>query len=120
MRIGELACRTGVSARMLRYYQQAGLLNPTRMASGYRKYTDDDVATVARIQALSAAGLRLESIRVVLPCAAGAGGGIQPCPVVRPALERELDRIVRKIEALEESRKMLGDYLKLLANIQLD
>lgn len=118
MRIGELASRTGVSARMLRYYEEAGLLQPARMASGYREYTDADAMAVSLIQTLSAAGLRLESIRVVLPCAEGAGGDIRPCPLVRPALEREFARIVRKIEALEESREVLGEYLRRLDDTQ--
>lgn len=38
MRIGELARRTGVSERMLRYYEQEGLLRPARTTSGYRDY----------------------------------------------------------------------------------
>jgi hypothetical protein len=38
MRIGELAERTGVPARLLRYYEEQGLLTPARAANGYRDY----------------------------------------------------------------------------------
>lgn len=38
MRIGELAERIGVSPRSLRYYEQQGLLSPSRAANGYREY----------------------------------------------------------------------------------
>ncbi len=36
--VGEAAARTGWSARMLRYLEAAGLVVPTRKASGYRVY----------------------------------------------------------------------------------
>jgi hypothetical protein len=43
MRIGELRRRTGVSERLLRYYEEQGLLRPQRRPSGYREYDDSDV-----------------------------------------------------------------------------
>ena len=39
MKIGELAARTGVSIRSLRYYEQQGLLMPVRNENGYREYS---------------------------------------------------------------------------------
>ena len=38
MKIGDLAQRTGVSVRMLRFYEAQGLLSPARNAAGYRLY----------------------------------------------------------------------------------
>ena len=38
MKIGELSRRTGVPPRMLRYYEQQGLLRPARGQNGYRCY----------------------------------------------------------------------------------
>jgi len=46
MRIGELARFTGVSARSLRHYEDAGLINPDRLDSGYRDYDESQVITV--------------------------------------------------------------------------
>lgn len=44
MNIGEAARRSGVSAKMIRYYERSGLVPPpVRLASGYRDYSDNDV-----------------------------------------------------------------------------
>ncbi|MBA4496593.1 MerR family DNA-binding transcriptional regulator [Paenactinomyces guangxiensis] len=38
MNIGEISCRTGVSVRSIRYYEQKGLISPKRQENGYREY----------------------------------------------------------------------------------
>ena len=45
MLIGELSCRTGVPARLLRYYEEQDLLHPERDSNGYRRYGAADVWT---------------------------------------------------------------------------
>ena len=68
MRIGELAERSNVSVRSLRYYEQQGLLVSRRSSSGQRRYREEEVERVAYIQALYAAGLSSRTIGMVLPC----------------------------------------------------
>lgn len=68
MKIGELARRTGVSERMLRFYEEQGLLSPVRTAAGYRLYAEEDVARVAKIRLLQRAGLALRDIGRLLDC----------------------------------------------------
>nr|WP_206516770.1 MerR family transcriptional regulator [Brachybacterium saurashtrense] len=67
VRIGELAARTGVSPRSLRYYEQHGLLDPERIASGQRVYTAVHESTVRRIQELFGAGFCSAVIQELLP-----------------------------------------------------
>ncbi len=66
--IGEAATRTGVSERALRYYQQLGLITPSGCTpGGLRRYSEDDLARVARLRDLQhLLGLNLEEIRTVL------------------------------------------------------
>jgi DNA-binding transcriptional MerR regulator len=66
--IGAAAARAGVSERALRYYQQIGLLVPAcTTPGGLRRYSEDDLARVARIRELQALlGLNLDEIAVVL------------------------------------------------------
>ena len=68
MKIGELSRRTGVSVRMLRYYEGEGLLAPKRTDSGYRDFGPVEEETVRRIKVLGSAGMTLETIKQLLPC----------------------------------------------------
>jgi DNA-binding transcriptional MerR regulator len=110
--IGELAQRTGVSQRSLRYYEQQGLLHAERDVHGYRRYGPDSVRTVARIRAFLAAGLSTDVIRGVLPCVVG-GDLIEMdlCPNLVRTLRRELAEIDARIGELQCSRSALAGYL---------
>ena len=53
LQIGEVAERTGVTQRTLRFYEEKGLLRPpTRMEGGFRLYSEEDVQRVERIRQL--------------------------------------------------------------------
>ncbi|HEY8984199.1 MAG TPA: MerR family transcriptional regulator [Streptomyces sp.] len=113
MRIGELSRRTGVHERLLRYYEEQGLLCPERRPSGYREYTDGDVDAVRRIRSLLAAGLNTATIATVLPCLRDTGDGLVPtCPDLVAQLRRERERIAGSIDELRAS---LGALDKVIA-----
>src|SRR5215211_8586772 len=65
LQIGEVAERTGVTQRTLRFYEERGLLKPpTRMEGGFRLYSEDDVARVTQIRRLQdLLGLTLAEIK---------------------------------------------------------
>jgi DNA-binding transcriptional MerR regulator len=53
LQIGEVAERTGVTQRTLRFYEEKGLLQPpSRLEGGFRLYSEDDVSRVERIKRL--------------------------------------------------------------------
>ncbi|BBX36615.1 MerR family transcriptional regulator [Mycolicibacterium mageritense DSM 44476 = CIP 104973] len=113
MRIGELARRTGVSERSLRYYEQQGLLASDRTASGQRHYTERAVDRVVHIQELYAAGLNSRTIASLLPCMRDSDGG--PAPDATPRLVTELTaeraRLDRAIRELATSRDVLDGVI---------
>ncbi len=66
MRIGELAERTGLTPRTIRYYEQLGLLGPSeRSGGGFRYYTASEEERLQKITMLKQLGLSLEEIRDV-------------------------------------------------------
>ncbi|WP_055589526.1 MerR family transcriptional regulator [Peterkaempfera griseoplana] len=110
MLIGELAQRTGVAARLLRYYEEQGLLCPDRDSSGYRVYAPEAPYVVARIRGMLAAGLTTDAIRGMLPCATGAGPGIDPCPEVLRTMAEHLERMDADIADLRRRRTALASF----------
>lgn len=111
MQIGTLSKRTGVSVRMLRYYEEEGLLDPPRRESGYRDYGAAEEQTVNRIRMLSEAGLKLDVIRRFLPCFPNPQTDFHPCPDLLAALHREVSGIDDRIACLTASPSILSGYL---------
>ena len=111
MQIGELSQRTGVSVRMLRYYEAEGLLQPQRRESGYRDYGSAEEVLVRRIRQLQESGLRLSVIKPLLPCLRRDRQGFTPCAKALTALQREINELDVRIAHLNSSRNILAGYL---------
>ncbi|MHC4045697.1 MerR family transcriptional regulator [Bradyrhizobium sp. 23AC] len=111
MKIGELSRRTGVSVRMLRYYEAEGLLAPQRTDSGYRDYGPEEEQTVRRIKMLGSAGMTLDTIQRLLPCVRNNDPAFTPCNELRRILAQQVSMIDERIETLSQSRTILAGYL---------
>lgn len=112
MKIGTLSKRTGVSIRMLRYYEAEGLLKPQRTASGYRDYDLAEERTVERIKLLGSAGMTLATIQQFLPCIRGDGPVFEPCDELREVLREQIRLVDQKAERLVQSRNVLESFLR--------
>jgi DNA-binding transcriptional MerR regulator len=111
MKIGELSRKTGVSVRMLRYYETQGLLRPQRTAAGYRHYGTAEEETVRRIRLLGTAGLKLATIQQLLPCVQNDNPTFQPCNHLRQLLKTQVGLMDERIGELHESRRILASFL---------
>ena len=112
MRISAVVERTGIPARLLRYYEERGLLVPARNGTGYREYTEQDVQVARRIRQLLDAGLSTATIRTVMPCLAERAGTLAPiCAETIAELKREQARIEAAIEALTQSHDAIGTVI---------
>ena len=67
MNIGQAAKASGLTAKMLRYYERIGLLAPAgRTDSGYRQYGAEDLRVLAFVRRSRELGFSLEEIRQLL------------------------------------------------------
>lgn len=107
MRIGEVAARSGVSPRALRYYEEQQLLTAGRSLGGQRFYDDGAVDRVTLIQRLYAAGLNSRAISELLPCV--HTGVATPAMLERLSVER--DNIERQIDELVSARDRLSEVI---------
>lgn len=104
MRIGELAQRTMVSVRSLRYYEEQGLLHSERTTGGHREYREGDVARVRFLQMLYAAGMPSRRGIELLPF---LDTGVATPRMVQH-FDEENNRIQAQIEALIDTRDRLA------------
>lgn len=112
MRMGEFSRQTGVSQRLLRYYEEQGLLAPARRPSGYREYAEADIATVRAIRMLLAAGLNTATIAELLPCMVADGELLTPaCSGMLPDLNRERERLDAALADLLAARTALDGII---------
>lgn len=112
MKIGELAARSGVSVRSLRYYEQQGLLTPERTRAGHRVYTAEQQVLVSEIRSLLEAGFCSSVIQELLPALQRPEKDRHLLLKALSAAEARLESEKRSVEAeianLERLRNRLG------------
>jgi MerR family copper efflux transcriptional regulator len=105
MRIGELAAACGVTAKTIRFYEQAGLLpEPARTAGGYRDYPSGAPTRLTFIRDAQSAGLTLAEIRSVLTL---RDSGEAPCDHVSELIRQHLADIEHRMAELRKTRTVL-------------
>ncbi|MDD9722064.1 MerR family transcriptional regulator [Sulfitobacter sp. PR48] len=111
VQIGEISDRSGISVRMLRFYEAEGLLRPNRTVSGYRDYSDADLDQASHIRQLADAGLTVEAMHDLLPCIISPEPTFHPCDRLRARLQGEVAKLDRKLADIAQSRAQIASYL---------
>ncbi|MEU5864700.1 MULTISPECIES: MerR family transcriptional regulator [unclassified Nonomuraea] len=111
MRIGELAERTGVSTRSLRYYEQHGLLSARRGPNGYREYAEEDVKLVSEIRSLLSVGFTLEDTRPFVDCLRSGHSSGGSCSESVEVYQRKIMQIDEEIRVLLARRAEVAAQL---------
>lgn len=105
--IGTLARRAGVSIDTVRYYERDGLLAPrTRLASGYRRYSEVEVSRLRFIRRAQALGFSLKEVKELL-----AISGQRDVARIKRTAQGKLADVERRIAELERVRDGLSSLI---------
>ena len=106
--IGQLAKRAGVGIDTVRYYERNGLLTPqTRLASGYRRYGELELARLRFIRRAQALGFTLKEVKELLALSAQRNVGR-----VKRSAQAKLADVQGRIAALERVRDGLANLIE--------
>ncbi|WP_168583100.1 MerR family DNA-binding transcriptional regulator [Gephyromycinifex aptenodytis] len=108
IQIGEVAARTGLSLRTIRYYEDVGLLTPAaRTKGGFRLYSEADMARLQLLQQMKPLEWRLEEMGDLLGVLTSLAAN--PSSHERAAL---LERLVHYREAIDRRIDQMVDHLE--------
>ena len=111
MNIGEAATRSGVSAKMIRYYESIGLIaSPTRTAAQYRVYADDDVHTLRFVRRSRDLGFSLEETRELLALWRDKSRASADVKALAMAHVRELEEKAAELKAMADTLRHLATH----------
>ncbi len=111
--IGELANRTQCSARVIRHYEQSGLLVSKRSGNGYRRFDEAAVEHVMRIRVLLRNGFTVDEIRPVASMFDVRSRKLI-CADVIGLYQSKVDEIEQRIVELTELRDRAKGRLRVL------
>lgn len=105
--IGELASKSGVTVRALRYYESQGLLKPLRSEAGQRVYKYPDILRLQQIQLLKKAGFTLRQIATMIGSAEINAKHV--LRIQRKLLSAQLTQTQAAIAAIDNAIERLDD-----------
>ena len=109
MNIGAAAERSGLPAKTIRYYEEIGLITPSRAENGYRDYSEKDVHRLRFLQRSRSLGFTIDECR--LPLSLYEDKHRASADVKSVALQKVAE-IERKIAELQSLRDTLSDLAR--------
>ncbi|GIZ52049.1 Cu(I)-responsive transcriptional regulator [Noviherbaspirillum aridicola] len=109
MNIGQAAAASGVSAKMIRYYESIDLIRQgARTASGYRIYGDKDVHTLRFIKRARTLGFSLEQIRDLLSLWQNPGRASADVKAIAHEHVMQLEQRIRELSEMRDTLQHLA------------
>jgi DNA-binding transcriptional MerR regulator len=112
LRIGEVARRTGLPVKTIRYYCDEGLLQPrARSESGYRLFDEENLAELTIIRSLRAMDVSIPELARILEV---RRAGVCNCSVLKDSIAAKMESINLRIDELaamkDELARLLGSW----------
>jgi MerR family copper efflux transcriptional regulator len=112
MNIGDVAARSGLPPKTIRYYEEIGLVKPPRSENGYRSFREQELHKLAFLGRARALGFSIEDCRTLLQLYEDETRTSAEVKVIARSHLQEIDR---KIEGLKEMRDTLSHLVKACA-----
>ncbi|AGA08471.1 Cu(I)-responsive transcriptional regulator [Sinorhizobium meliloti] len=111
MNIGQASNASGVSSKMIRYYEQIGLIKPAlRTASSYRTYGDNDIHTLRFVRRARDLGFSVEQIKELLALWRDRSRASSDVKAVALEHVAELERKIAAIQEMAKTLKHLASH----------
>ena len=112
LRIGEVARRTGLPVKTIRYYCDEGLLQPrARSESGYRLFDEENLAELTIIRSLRAMDVSIPELARILEV---RRAGVCNCSILKDSIAAKMESISLRIDELaamkDELARLLGSW----------
>jgi MerR family copper efflux transcriptional regulator len=112
LRIGEVARRTGLPVKTIRYYCDEGLLQPrARSESGYRLFDEENLAELTIIRSLRAMDVSIPELARILEV---RRSGVCNCSLLKGSIADKMSSIDQRISELrtmkDELARLLGSW----------
>lgn len=116
LQIGQVAERTGLSLRTIRFYEEEGLVVPTaRTEGGFRLYSEDDVARFEVIKRMKPLGFAVEEMRELLALLADLDTGTGDRTQLLDRLRMFHEAATARVTALREQLAIAEGFADTLA-----
>ena len=116
MQIGQVAERTGLSLRTIRFYEENGLVIPTaRSDGGFRLYGEDEVARLEMIKRMKPLGFSLEEMQELLTLLAHLDAGTGEREQLVDRLRTFHEAATARVAALKQQLDVAEDFAGSLA-----
>jgi MerR family copper efflux transcriptional regulator len=110
MNIGQASAASGVSAKMIRYYESIGLIpKPGRTGAGYRVYTDAEVRTLGFVRRARDLGLSIERIGLLVGLWRDRGRSSADVKRIATQHVAELESRILELTAMRDTLRELAE-----------
>ncbi|EXJ15920.1 MerR family transcriptional regulator [Imhoffiella purpurea] len=114
LKIGAIAQRLGTTVRTLRFYEENGLVHPSRSPGGTRLYTEEDEARFAALLALARLGFSLQQLAGLAGLRAASRTGDEASRAVASRLMEMDAELEERVRAIERQRQDIEHALALV------
>ncbi|HVW54071.1 MAG TPA: Cu(I)-responsive transcriptional regulator [Rhizobiaceae bacterium] len=107
MNVGDAAERSGLPAKTIRYYEEIGLIHPSRSGNGYRNYSGDDIHRLAFLRRARGLGFSIEDCRHLMALYEDRSRASHEVKRIAAAHVEAIDAKLRELQSMRSTLQRL-------------